>query len=42
MKYLASSFKFLPKNLQHLKLDIRFCNLGANTVNMKYLGDGIK
>lgn len=42
MKGLEDGIRQLPINLQHLKLDLIWNNLGRNCGNMKYLGKVMK
>lgn len=42
MKQFGEFLKKLPVNLESLHLDLGNNNLGANVMNIKYLGDGIK
>lgn len=42
MKYLSELMKELPSSLQNFELYLHGNNLGVNSDNIRYLGEGIK
>lgn len=42
MKLLCQNFKYLPKNTQVFELDLSCNKLGRDSINIKYLTDGLK
>lgn len=42
MKFLGEGMKQLPDYLQNLILNLSSNNLGGNSQNMKYFGEGMK